>query len=214
MKSITDKLISLEEANFALKCMRDYLFTPSEALESIEDVVNRVRNIDMAHLTSYIIETRLSSVQRLVIKRCCIDSISVNECAEELGISVRSVYAARTRGLETIKEYLEPLVMYFRNLPGRETVPLFASNSLKILASEAGTQGETGKIIRNIRSAHDMSVEDTAKVTGVRERDILSAEKGIRPLSVDEIENYSRIFGVNIILTFEKGKVTAEWKKT
>lgn len=213
MKSITDNLISLEEANFALRCMRDYSFTPAEAMESIETVVNRVRNIDMAQLTNYIIDTKLSAVQRHVIRRCCLDSISANQCAQELNISLRAVYSARARGLEIIEEYLEPIVMYFRNLPGRDTVPIFAANSLKILASQSHKQGETGNIIKNIRTAHSMSVEDTAKVTGVREKDILSAEKGIRPLSVDEIENYSRAFGVNIIIEFNKGKVTAKWKE-
>ncbi|MBQ8784285.1 MAG: transcriptional regulator [Clostridia bacterium] len=213
MKSITDSLISLEEANFALKCMREYMFTPAEAMESIESVVNRVRNIDMAQLTNHIINTRLSAVQRHVIRRCCLDSISANQCAQELGISLRAVYSARARGLEIIEEYLEPLVMYFRNLQGREAVPLFAENSLKILASQAHKQGETATVIKNIRTAHDASVKDTAKVTGVREKDILSAEKGTRPLSVDEIENYSRAFGVNIIIEFNKGKVTAKWKE-
>ncbi|MBQ8228155.1 MAG: transcriptional regulator [Clostridia bacterium] len=213
MKSISDNLISLEEANFALKCMKDYLFTPAEAIESIESVVNRVRNIDMAHLTNHIIDTKLSVVQRHVIRRCCLDSISANQCAQELGISLRAVYSARAKGLEIIEAYLEPLVMYFRNLPGKETVPLYVAESLKILASQNQQQGETGKVIKNIRTAHSVSIEDTAKVTGVREKDILSSEKGIRPLNVDEIENYSRAFGVNIIIEFDKGKVTAKWKE-
>ncbi len=213
MNSITDNLISLEEANFALRCMKEYRFTPQEAMDSIETVVNRVRNIDMAHLTNHIIDTKLSTVQRHVIRRCCLEGVSVSQCAGELGLSLRAVYSARARGLEIIEEYLEPLVMYFRNLSGRETVPLFAANSLKILASQIQTKGETGYMLRKIRTAYAVSTQDIAKMSGVREKDILSAEKGSRPVSVDEIENYSRIFGVNITLEFNKGKVTAIWKE-
>ena len=213
MNSITDNLISVEEANFALRCMREYLFTPQEALDSIETVVNRVRNIDMAHLTNHIIDTKLSAVQRHVIRRCCLEGVSVSQCAGELGLSLRAVYSARARGLEIIEEYLEPLVMYFRNLPGRDTVPLFAANSLKILAGQSHRQGTTNSIIKNIRTAYGISTQDIAKMSGVREKDILSSEKGSRPISVDEIENYSRIFGVNITLEFKKGKVTAIWKE-
>ena len=213
MNSITDNLISVEEARFALRCMREYLFNEQEAMDSIETVVNRVRNIDMAHLTNHIIDTKLSAVQRHVIRRCCFDGVSVSQCAAELGLSLRAIYSARAKGLEIIEEYLEPLVMYFRNLPGRETVPLFAANSLKILASQSQSKSETGNMLRNIRTAYSVSSQDIAKMSGVREKDILSAEKGSRPVSVDEIENYSRIFGVNITLEFKEGKVNAEWKK-
>ena len=213
MNSITDNLISVEEARFALRCMREYLFNEQEAMDSIETVVNRVRNIDMAHLTNHIIDTKLSAVQRHVIRRCCFDGVSVSQCAAELGLSLRAIYSARAKGLEIIEEYLEPLVMYFRNLPGRETVPLFAANSLKILASQSQSKSETGNMLRNIRTAYSVSSQDIAKMSGVREKDILSSEKGARPVSVDEIENYSRIFGVNITLEFKEGKVNAEWKK-
>lgn len=213
MNSITDNLISVEEARFALRCMREYLFNEQEAMDSIETVVNRVRNIDMAHLTNHIIDTKLSAVQRHVIRRCCFDGVSVSQCAAELGLSLRAIYSARAKGLEIIEEYLEPLVMYFRNLPGREAVPLFAANSLKILASQSQNKSEAGNMLRNIRTAYSVSSQDIAKMSGVREKDILSSEKGARPVSVDEIENYSRIFGVNITLEFKEGKVNAEWKK-
>ncbi len=213
MNSITDNLISIEEANFALRCMKEHLFTPQEAMDSIETVVNRVRNIDMAHLVNHIIDTKLSAVQRHVVRRCCLEGVSVSQCAGELGLSQRAVYAAKNKGVEIIEEYLEPLVMYFRNLSGREVVPLFAANSLKILASQLHKQGEAETILKNIRTAYDVSTQDIAKMSGVREKDILSAEKGSRPVSVDEIENYSRIFGVNITLEFDKGKVTAIWKE-
>ena len=213
MNSITDNLISVEEAKFALRCMREHLFNEQEAMDSIETVVNRVRNIDMAHLTNHIIDTKLSAVQRHVIRRCCLDGGSVSQCAAELGLSLRAIYSARTKGLEIIEEYLEPLVMYFRNLPGRETVPLFAANSLKILASQSQSKSEAGNMLRNIRTAYSVSSQDIAKMSGVREKDILSSEKGARPVSVDEIENYSRIFGVNITLEFKEGKVNAVWKK-
>ena len=213
MNSITDNLISVEEARFALRCMREYLFNEQEAMDSIETVVNRVRNIDMAHLTNHIIDTKLSAVQRHVIRRCCFDGVSVSQCAAELGLSLRAIYSARAKGLEIIEEYLEPLVMYFRNLPGRETVPLFAANSLKILASQSQNKSEAGNMLRNIRTAYSVSSQDIAKMSGVREKDILSAEKGKRPVSVDEIENYSRIFGVKITLEFDKGKVNAVWKE-
>ena len=193
--------------------MREYLFNEQEAMDSIETVVNRVRNIDMAHLTNHIIDTKLSAVQRHIIRRCCFDGVSVSQCAAELGLSLRAIYSARAKGLEIIEEYLEPLVMYFRNLPGRETVPLFAANSLKILASQSQNKSEAANMLRNIRTAYSVSAQDIAKMSGVREKDILSAEKGSRPVSVDEIENYSRIFGVNITLEFKEGKVNAEWKK-
>ncbi len=213
MNSITNNLISIEEAKYALKCIKEYSFSVSEAVDSIDSIVNRVRNIDMAKLVNHIIDTKLSPVQQTVIRRCCLEFVSANQCAQELGISLRAVYAARAKGLEIIGGYLEPVVMYFRNLPGRETVPLFVTQSLKTLAAQRKERGSINEIIKNIRVAHSVSEEDIAKMSGVRVKDILSAEKGNRALTVDEIENYSRIFGVNITLEFNEGKVTALWKK-
>ncbi len=213
MKSITDKLISVEEAVFALKCMQQHSFTVAEAMDSVEDVITRVRNIDMARLTNYIIDTRLTAVQQYVIRHCCLDSMSINQCASELGLSPRGVYSARARGMEIIGEYLEPLVMYFRDLPGREEVPVFVGNSLSILSAKNKNQGKINEILKSIRTAHSVSIKDIAKISGIREKDILSAEKGNKALTVDEIENYSRLFGVKILLEFDKGTVTAKWKE-
>ena len=48
MNSITDELISLEEARFALNCIRRHGFSTEEALESIDKLVYRKRTVTMA----------------------------------------------------------------------------------------------------------------------------------------------------------------------
>ncbi len=213
MNSITDNMISLEEARYALQCMNKYSFTAEEALETIDEYVNRVRNVNMAWLANYIIDTKLSEMQRQVIRRCCFDSISVAECAGELGVSLRAVYSARTKAMDIIGEYLEALVMYFRNLPENETVPLFVGQSLKILSAGGKEDSRVGNIIRNIRLSHGVSTQAAAKAVGRSEKDILSFEKGTKSLTLEDLEKYSRAFGVTITVEFDKGNGVIKWNE-
>ena len=67
MKSISDNIISIEEAQTALKCMQKSSLSAKEALETVDEYIERVRAVSMASLTDYIIENRLTPVQREAI---------------------------------------------------------------------------------------------------------------------------------------------------
>ena len=56
MKSISDEVISIEEARAALRCMRLCSFDEEEALESIDRLVGRIRKVGTAKLVEEIIE--------------------------------------------------------------------------------------------------------------------------------------------------------------
>ncbi len=213
MNSITDNLISLEEANYALNSMKKYLFTPREAIESLDDYVNRVRNINMAWLTNHIIETKLSTVQRQIIRKFFFESKSAAECARETGMSLRGVYSARAKGMEIIGDYLEPVLMYFRNLPEKEIMPLFSVEWLKTLKAQNSAGGEICEVLKNLRLADCVDTLNLAKALGTDEKSILSGEKNKRDFTIKEIEKYSLLFGVKITVEFNKGKVNATWIK-
>lgn len=213
MNSITENLISLEEANYALNCMKKHLFTPDEAIETLDEYVNRVRNINLSWLTDYIIETKLSSVQREIIRKIFFESKSAAECSRETGLSLRGVYSAKARGMETIGEYIEPVIMYFRNLQDKEITPLFVAEALKTSKAQKKRAGDPGEALKNLRTANCVDTDVLARALKTDEKRILSGERGKRSFTVEEIEKYSRLFGVKITVEFNQGKVSATWIK-
>lgn len=213
MNSITDNMISLEEARYALQCMKNLSFSVEESLETIDGYIDRVRDVNMAWLTNYVIDTRLSEMQRSVIRRCCFDEISVADCAEELGVSLRAVYSAKAKAMDIIGGYLEPLVMYFRNLSDKEKVPLFVNRSMEILSAQKAAEGKVGNIMKNIRVSQGADISIASKMTGVSEKEIHALEKGMKQPTIEELKKYSQAFGVKITLEIDKGNGELKWKK-
>lgn len=213
MNTITDNLISLEEARYALRMMKEHSFTVEESLETIDDFTNRVRTVNVAWLINYIIETRLTEMQKEVIRRCYFDSASVAQCAQELGISLRAVYSSREKAMNIIGSYIEPLMMYFTNLPKTDIVPLMAAHSLKILSATEDKTDSINNILKNIRNSQSVSVDSLSKATRIKKEDIQLIEKGKKSVSVENLERYSKAFGVKFTLEIKDGKGELLWQK-
>ena len=91
MKGISDEVISVEEAMAALRCMRLGGFNESEALESIDSLVERIRKLGTAKLVDDIIETDLSENQRIFVQEYWFSGKSTAQIARERGMSQANV---------------------------------------------------------------------------------------------------------------------------
>lgn len=212
MNSITDELISLEEARFALDCMRRHGFSTEEALESIDSLVERKRTVTVAYLVNYLIANRLTQMQSDVIRLCCLEDISAAEAAERLGVSVRCIYSAKAKGKEILKEYLEVLIMYFKDLETSEMSPLFLDEALDVLRAQERDKGDIAILLKDLRLSKAISLEQCAKFLKIGEKKLFETEQGKRSPTISEIEKYSRLTGAEITIKISKGNGEITWK--
>ena len=211
MNSITDELISLEEARFALNCIRRHGFSTEEALESIDKLVCSKRTVTMAYLVDYLIKNRLTHMQAEVIRLCCLEDISAAEAATRLGMSVRCIYAAKTKAKEILKDYLEVLVMYFKDLETSEMSPLYLDEALDVLKAQKRDKGNIAVLLKDLRLSHAIEAEQCAKFLNISEKKLSDTEQGKRSPTVSEIEKYSRLTGAEIIIKISKGNGEITW---
>lgn len=213
MNTITDNSILLEEARLALTEMRKYGFDAYESLEDIDSYVNRIRTVCISDLLNYVIETRLTEVQRETLKDYWFNDITPDETAKRLKISLRSVYSSRTKAQEIIKDYLEPLIMYFRNMPSSDVMPAVISESRSVLkARKAPTQNFDGAL-ENIRLTFGADSALAASALGIKEKELIKKEKEKCEPTLSELKKYSRTFGTKIILEFDNGNGEIKWLK-
>ena len=69
MNNISEKIISVEEAKTALRCMRLGGLFEDDALESLDEFVFRLRDITTSKLVERIIERELTPIQALPLRR-------------------------------------------------------------------------------------------------------------------------------------------------
>ncbi len=205
MNTITDKMISLEEARFALNNITKNSFSVEEAIETVDSYVERVRLVNLAWLTDYIIQTRLTEIQRNVIKQIVFEMKSANECARELGVSLRAVYSAKSKALEIIGGYIEPILMYFQNLTDKGDVSPFLHSALQVLAAQKALDKSGGNLLKKIRLSCGADIQLTSRITGYSEKEINSLESGVKEISVSILEKYAKAF--NFKMFFEFGTV-------
>lgn len=213
MNSITDELISIEEARFALNCIRRHGFNTEEALESVDSLINRTRTVNMAYIVNYLIKNRLTPVQAEVVRLCCMEDISAAEAATRLGMSVRCVYSAKTKAKEILKNYLEVLIMYFKNLEEYEMSPLFIDETLDVLRAQKRKKGDISVLLKDLRTAYAIDTSQCAKFLNISEKKIQDMEQGKRSPTISEIQKYSRLTGSEIIIKITKGNGEFKWIK-
>ena len=68
MNNISEKIISVEEAKTALRCMRLGGLSEEEALESLDEFVFRLRELTTARIVEKIIENELTPIPKRVMK--------------------------------------------------------------------------------------------------------------------------------------------------
>lgn len=211
MNSISENLISIQEARAALRCIQRHGFSVEEGLETIDDFVNRVRTINLAWLLNYLIEKRLSPFQRDVIRLCCFEDISAAATAKKLEVSVRTVYAAINKSKEILKGYLEPVIMYITNLDSTELVPIFVDEALKINRAQKASGATAAQALKNARASLALDLGQCAKALNISEKDLISIEKALKSPSLKELERYSEVLGIKFRIEIEKGKGDLKW---
>ncbi len=213
MNTITDKMISLEEARFALNNIVKNSFSVEESLETLDSYVERVRLVNMAWLVNHIIETKLTDIQKYVIKSILFEMKGADECAEGLGVSLRAVYSAKKKALEIIEGYIEPILMYFENLTEIKDVSLFALSALNVLSAQKSKGKANDNVLLKIRLYHGADLPLTAKLTGYSEKEILQFESGVKEITVNALERYSKGFKLKIVYDSDPITGGLKWTK-
>lgn len=213
MNTITDTVISVEEAKTALRCMRLCNLDEYEALESVDSLIERVRKIGMAKLVENIIETKLSENQRTVVQAFWFSDKNTSQIARELGVSQSNVYRTLTRANDTIKELLTPLVTYFSDLPCVQVAPVFFSETMKICSARAGEADTLPAVLTNIRLSKAVTPECAARAMCITVNELEKIESGRIKPTLDYIRRFSGVFSVELNLNIANGKERYEWKE-
>lgn len=212
MENITDNLISLEEARFALNCMEKHGFSAQESLESVDSFVSRVRTVGISRLTDYIIETRLTDIQRQTLEDYWFKNISPVETAKRLNMSLRAVYSSRNKAQAIIKEYIEPVLIYFKDMPEYKLTPLVVDEVLSSKRKPPYSKG-IGGFLKAIRVQNGADKIQASKALGISVKRLTQIEQSDCEPTVAEIKKYSNVFGIKIIMNFENGSEETQWIK-
>lgn len=213
MKNISDEVVSVEEARAALRCMRLCSFDEGEALESVESLIHRIRRVGTAKLVEEVIENRLSDTQRKFIKEYWYENKNTAQIARDNGVSQANVYRTIARANEAIKNFIMPLVMYHSDLTDIKVQPLYFEEIMKISSAMKQKDGDVSDQLRNLRLSNGVKPEQLAKAVCITTKELELIENGRKMPTVDLIARYSKVFGIEIDLKFEKGKGRYEWKE-
>ncbi len=211
--NISNEVISVEEAKAALRCMRLCNFDEVEALESVDNLVGRIRKITTAKLIDNIIETRLSEPQQNVIREYWFNEKNTAQIARECGVSQANVYRTLARANETIRELLTPLVMYYNDLTDVKIVPLFVDDALKVYSAKKKRGNCLSAQLKNLRVSNSVTPEDLARAMCITVKALTEIESGKKEPTVEILEKYSKFFGIEIDVKFINGKGRYEWKE-
>ncbi len=213
MKGISDEVISVEEAKAALRCMRLGGFNESEALESIDSLVGRIRKLGTAKLVDDIIETDLSENQRIFVQEYWFSGKSTAQIARERGMSQANVYRTLTRANETITELLTPLVRYHRDLPDVQVAPLFFAEIMGVCSARRNKGENIGEQLKSIRLSRAATPEQTARALCITEKQLGKIEGSVAEPTLELLEKYSAVFSVRFNFEFVNGRRKCEWKE-
>ena len=111
MNTFSEKIISVEEARTALRCMKLGDLSEDEALECLDEFVFRVRNVTTAKIVEEIIEKELTPLQTEVMKMY-LDNMGVAQIGRVLGLSQAAASKIVVRANNTIVKLMTPLIKY------------------------------------------------------------------------------------------------------
>ncbi|MBR6531686.1 MAG: hypothetical protein IKT61_04225 [Clostridia bacterium] len=213
MNNISDEVISVEEAETALRCMRLCNLDEYEALECVGDLVERVRRLSMAKLVERVIETKLTENQRIIVQEFWFSGKNTVQIAREMNVSQANVYRILTRANNSLKELLEPLIMYFNDLPSVQVVPLILEETMKICSAQHLHTDNLPSLLQKIRISKAVTPECAARAMCITAGELKKIESGHKGVTVDYLSRFSQVFSVDIDFNFVKGKVKYEWKE-
>ena len=214
MKDISDEVISVEEARAALRCMRLCSFDEEEALESIDSLIHRIRKVGTAKLVEEIIEEKLSDTQRRFVKEYWYECKNTAQIARENGVSQANVYRTISRANETVKELITPLVRYHTDLTDIKIHPIYVEELMKINSAAKKKEGSLSQQLKNLRVSNAVTSEQVAKAVCITVKELEKIESGNQKVTVDLLERYSNVFGIEFNLNIINGKGRYEWKET
>ncbi len=213
MTTITDNSILLDEAQLALREMRKLGLDAQESLESIDSYVNRVRTVRISGLLSNIIETKLTEIQKQTLKDFWFNDVPPDDTAKRLGVSLRSVYSARTKAQEILKDYLEPLITYLRDMPSSDVMPAVINEARSVLRAENTLPWDFNETLKNIRLTFGAEVPLAASALGISEKELIEKEKLKIEPTLSELKTLSGAFGAKIIVILNNGNGEIKWVK-
>ena len=212
MEESSEKMISLDEAKTALRCMIRGGLNEEEALDCLEETVDRVRGVTTATIVEDIIGENLTDIQRDYIRKYWYEQKSTLQIARECGVSQASVYRTIERANETIKELMTPVMKYRENIRNAEVIPL-AREATEISAARKRIPASFCEMLGNLRTAQAISAESMARALKITVNELNEIESGRRVPSVVTAMRYSAIFGIEITMKFVNGRGIYEWKK-
>ena len=213
MENISEKVISLEEARTALRCMRLGGLNEEEALECLDSVSERVRKVTLAGLVESIIENNLSDVQREYIKKYWYEQKSTAQIARECGVSQAGVYRTIERANQIIKELMTPVINYHRDLISSDIEPVVLEDSFEICAARKRFGSSLCEALRDMRVSRGIDCKTFANALKISVKELEEIEDGHRIPSIITAMRYSALFGIEIKMTFINGRGNYEWKK-
>ena len=213
MKAVSDEVISVEEARAALRCMRLCSFDEEEALESIESLIHRIRKVGTARLVEEIIEEKLSDTQRRFVKEYWYEGKNTAQIARDNGVSQANVYRTVSRANETIRELITPLVRYHTDLTEVKIHPIYVEEIMKISSAAKKKEDSLSQQLRNLRVSNAVTPEQLAKAVCITVNELEKLENGRKSVTVELLERYSKVFGIEFNLKFTNGKGRYEWKE-
>ena len=213
MKNISDEVLSLEEAKAALRCMRLCSFDEEEALETLDSFVHRIRKVGTAKLVEEIVENHLSSTQKKFFTEYWYNNKNTVQIAQENGVSQANVHRTVSRANETIRVMLTPLIMYQRDLPEINMLPLYTEDVIRISSAMQKSDGNLNDLLKALRISNAVTPEAMARAVCITAKELEAIECGKKDPTVAILAKYSEIFGVEIEMKIINGKGRYEWRK-
>ena len=206
MNNISEKIISLEEAKTALRCMRLGGLSEEEALESLDEFVFRLRELTTAKIVEKIIENELTPIQKRVMKLYLYDGMNTSQIGKALGVSQPNAYQTLMRANEGIVRLMTPLVEYQNDIAKAELVPMQVNRALEICAAKNGNTNSFCAELRNLRVSYAISEQRLSANLKISVRELSEIESGKKLPSLTTAIRYSALFNAEIEMRFKNGK--------
>lgn len=206
MNNISEKIISVEEAKTALRCMRLGGLFEGDALESLDEFVFRLRDVTTSKLVERIIERELTPIQSRVLKLYLYDGLNSAQIGRLLGVSQANAYQTVTRANETIIRLMTPLIEYQNDISDAELVPINVGKLLEICAARNGNSESFCARLRDLRVAYAISEQRMAANLKISDRELKEIESGRKMPSFTTTMRYSALFGIEIEMKFINGR--------
>lgn len=206
MNNISEKIISVEEAKTALRCMRLGGLSEEEALESLDEFVFRLRELTTARIVEKIIENELTPIQKRVMKLYLYDGMNTSQIGKALGVSQPNAYQTLMRANEGIVRLMTPLVEYQNDIANAELVPLQVNRALEICAAKNGNTNSFCAELRNLRISYAISEQRLSANLKISVRELSEIESDKKLPSLTTAIRYSALFNAEIEMRFKNGR--------